>query len=166
MQKHRIIHRDLKLKNLFLSEDMVIKIGDFGLATKLDYAGQKKYAVCGTPNYIAPEFLESKRSYSSEVDIWSLGVIIYFMLYGRYPFESDSVQETYELIKNNEFIFPENIPVNPMAKDLISRMLVTEPSLRYTIYDVENHPFLNGPGMIPKKLCRSLVAQPPSELYI
>lgn len=58
MHNNRVIHRDLKLGNLFLSEKMEIKLGDFGLATKLDYDGEKKKTICGTPNYIAPEILE------------------------------------------------------------------------------------------------------------
>lgn len=54
MHSNRVIHRDLKLANLFLSEDMEVKIGDFGLAAQLDYDGQRKKTLCGTPNYIAP----------------------------------------------------------------------------------------------------------------
>lgn len=73
----RIIHRDLKLGNLFLSEKMEIKLGDFGLATKLEFDGEKKRTICGTPNYIAPEILDGKVGHSYEVDIWSMGVILY-----------------------------------------------------------------------------------------
>jgi len=54
LHNHKVIHRDLKLGNLFLNEDMQIKIGDFGLATKLEYPSEKRKTVCGTPNYIAP----------------------------------------------------------------------------------------------------------------
>lgn len=73
---HRVIHRDIKLGNLFLSEKMELKIGDFGLATRLEYDGEKKRTICGTPNYIAPEILDGKNGHSYEVDIWSLGVVI------------------------------------------------------------------------------------------
>ena len=75
--QNKVIHRDLKLGNLFLSEKMEIKLGDFGLATRLDFEGEKKKTICGTPNYIAPEILEGKVGHSYEVDIWSLGVIMY-----------------------------------------------------------------------------------------
>lgn len=54
MQENKVIHRDLKLGNLFLSDKMEIKIGDFGLAAELDFEGQRKQTICGTPNYIAP----------------------------------------------------------------------------------------------------------------
>src|SRR5437868_4153975 len=66
-----VIHRDLKLGNLFIDHDMKIKIGDFGLATKLAHPNERKRTVCGTPNYIAPEILEGKEGHSFEVDIWS-----------------------------------------------------------------------------------------------
>jgi polo-like kinase 1 len=88
LHAHRIIHRDLKLGNLFLNEKMEIKLGDFGLATKLDFDGEKKRTICGTPNYIAPEVLEGKGGHSYEVDIWSLGVIIYTLIIGKPPFET------------------------------------------------------------------------------
>lgn len=88
MHFNKVIHRDLKLGNLFLNDKMEIKLGDFGLATKLDYDDQKKKTICGTPNYIAPEILEDKTGHSYEVDIWSLGVIIYTLLIGKPPYET------------------------------------------------------------------------------
>lgn len=66
----------LKLGNLFLNENMEIKLGDFGLAARLEYNEEKKKTICGTPNYIAPEILEGK-GHSYEVDVWSVGVIMY-----------------------------------------------------------------------------------------
>ena|SRR5581483_6451870 len=72
--KH-IIHRDLKLGNIFISEQLTLKIGDFGLATTVDFEGERKKTLCGTPNYIAPEVL-AKKGHSYEVDIWSIGCIL------------------------------------------------------------------------------------------
>ena len=77
LQSKRIIHRDLKLSNIFLTEKMELKLGDFGFSVELDFDFQKRKTVCGTPNYIAPEILNEK-PYQYEVDIWSLGVIIYY----------------------------------------------------------------------------------------
>jgi polo-like kinase 1 len=64
LQKNKVIHRDLKLGNLFLSDKMELKLADFGLAAKLEFDGEKKKTICGTPNYIAPEILEGKSGHS------------------------------------------------------------------------------------------------------
>ncbi|PAV87290.1 hypothetical protein WR25_15861 [Diploscapter pachys] len=90
LHEKRIIHRDLKLGNLFLNDEMMVKIGDFGLATTVD-EGERKRTLCGTPNYIAPEVLE-KRGHSFEVDIWAIGCILYTLLFGKPPFETESLK--------------------------------------------------------------------------
>ncbi len=168
LHAHRIIHRDLKLGNLFLNEKMEVKLGDFGLATKLDFDGEKKRTICGTPNYIAPEVLEGKAGHSYEVDVWSLGVIIYTLIIGKPPFETQDVKTTYRKIRMNAYQFPEHIPISDAAKDLITRILLGDPSQRPTLDDVLNHDFFNNGvgGSIPKTLPQSFLACPPSSQYI
>ena len=96
---------------------MEIKLGDFGLATKLDFDGDRKRTICGTPNYIAPEILENKEAgHSYEVDIWSLGVITYTLLIGKPPFETNDVKATYKKIKLNQYSFPEGVSISQEAK--------------------------------------------------
>lgn len=112
LHSHRVIHRDLKLGNLFLNDKMEVKIGDFGLATKLEFDGERKRTICGTPNYIAPEVLEGKQGHSYEVDIWSLGVIIYTLIIGKPPFETSDVKTTYKRIRMNAYNFPENVAIS------------------------------------------------------
>jgi polo-like kinase 1 len=85
---------------------MNIKVGDLGLATKLEFHDERKMTMCGTPNYIAPEILTGGAGHSYEVDIWSTGVICYAMMYGRPPFESSDITKTYEKIKYGLFDFP------------------------------------------------------------
>lgn len=85
---------------------MQLKVGDFGLATRVLYDSEKKRTICGTPNYIAPEILDAKQGHSYEVDYWSLGVILYTMLIGRPPFESAEVKQTYKKIRAVEYQFP------------------------------------------------------------
>ena len=94
LHDNKIIHRDLKLGNIFLNDNMEVKIGDFGLATEVGHDGERKKTLCGTPNYIAPEVL-GKEGHSYEVDVWSLGCILYTLLAGKPPFESQTLNDTY-----------------------------------------------------------------------
>ena len=166
LHSHRVIHRDLKLGNLFISEKMEIKVGDFGLATKLEFDGERKRTVCGTPNYIAPEILEGKTGHSYEVDIWSLGVIMYTLIIGKPPFETNNVKETYKRIKIGNYSFPENAVISEPAKDLIQNILALDPHKRPKLEEILNHDFFNIGINIPKTMQQSTLACPPSLNYI
>ncbi|CAM9276456.1 unnamed protein product [Ectocarpus sp. 6 AP-2014] len=146
LHQHQIIHRDLKLGNVFLDRDWNIKMGDFGLATKLAQDSERKRTICGTPNYIAPEILEGKAGHSYQVDLWSAGVILYTMLVGRPPYESTDVKSTYRRILANVYTFPDSVPVSDSAKDLVGRLLQVKPELRPSLDDILNHPFLRNGG--------------------
>lgn len=163
---NQIIHRDLKLSNLFLSKKMEIKLGDFGLATKISFSGERKKTVCGTPNYIAPEILDSKNGHSYEVDIWSLGVLLYTLLIGKPPFETSDVKNTYRKIKANNYSFPESAIISKEVRNLIESLLVTDPSQRLTLRQIYEHDFLNNKENIPKNLPSSTLACPPSVSYL
>ncbi|XP_054851594.1 serine/threonine-protein kinase PLK1 [Eublepharis macularius] len=154
---HRVIHRDLKLGNLFLSDDMEVKIGDFGLATRVEYEGERKKTLCGTPNYIAPEVL-GKKGHSFEVDVWSIGCIMYTLLVGKPPFETSCLKETYMRIKNNDYTIPSHI--NSVAANLIQRMLRSDPATRPTIEELLNDDFFST-GYIPSRLPTSCLTVPP-----
>jgi len=166
LHANRVIHRDLKLGNLFLSEKMEVKVGDFGLASKLEFDGEKKRTICGTPNYIAPEILEGKGGHSYEVDFWSLGVIIYTMLVGKPPFETPDVKTTYKKIRMNSYTFPDHVPLSDAAKGLITKILNLDPTRRPSLDEMLEHPFLNHGGTIPKLLPVSTIACPPSASYV
>jgi polo-like kinase 1 len=166
LHSHRIIHRDLKLGNLFLSGKMELKIGDFGLATKLEFDGERKRTICGTPNYIAPEILEAKQGHSYEVDVWSLGVIIYTLIIGKPPFETSDVKTTYRRIRMNAYTFPDHIQISDVAKDMITRILNNDPAKRPTLEELLQHEFLNHGGSIPRLLPASTLACPPSKTYV
>ena len=166
LHSHRIIHRDLKLGNLFINEKMELKVGDFGLATKLEFDGERKRTVCGTPNYIAPEILEGKTGHSFEVDIWSLGVIIYTLIIGKIPFETNNVKETYKRIKNDNYSFPENALISEPSKELIQSILVLDPNKRPNLDQILASDFFNMGINVPKLLQPSTLACPPSLNYI
>ncbi|XP_053550836.1 serine/threonine-protein kinase PLK1 [Bombina bombina] len=157
LHSNRVIHRDLKLGNLFLNDDMEVKIGDFGLATKVEFDGERKKTLCGTPNYIAPEVL-GKKGHSFEVDIWSLGCIMYTLLVGKPPFETSCLKETYLRIKKNEYTIPKHI--NPVAAALIQKMLRSDPKTRPTIDELLNDDFFTT-GYIPNRLPTTCLTVPP-----
>lgn len=86
LHKNQVIHRDLKMGNIFLAKNMEMKLGDFGLSAKLEFCEERKRTMAGTPNYIAPEILDGGSGHSYEVDLWSTGVICYALITGRPPF--------------------------------------------------------------------------------
>ena len=135
---------------------MQVKIGDMGLATKLSNRMDKRNTLCGTPNYIAPEVLV-KKGHSFEVDIWSMGCIMYTMLVGKPPFETSSLKDTYARIKRNEYVIPED-KVGPSAADLITSMLHPVPVERPSIETILSSDFITV-GYMPKRL-------PPSALTV
>ena len=165
LHSHKIIHRDLKLGNLFLTDKMELKIGDFGLATKLDFDGEKKRTVCGTPNYIAPEVL-SGGEHSYEVDVWAIGIIIYTLLIGRAPFESKDLNTTYKKIKEIDYKIPENAKMSYAAMKLVKRILVKNPDERPSFDEILMDDFFNQGIAIPKLLPSAALATPPSLEYI
>lgn len=145
---------------------MEVKIGDFGLATKLEFDGERKRTICGTPNYIAPEVLEGKQGHSYEVDIWSIGVIIYTLIIGKPPFETSDVKTTYKRIRMNAYNFPDTVSITEPARDLITKILNNDPGKRPTIDEILQHSWINHEGTIPRLLPASTLACPPSSTYI
>lgn len=147
LHDNRIIHRDLKLGNIFLNDNLNLKIGDFGLATRIEYEGERKKTLCGTPNYIAPEIL-NKRGHSFEVDIWSIGCVMFTLLVGQPPFETKSLKDTYSRIRKCDYRLPQTLRKN--AAELIVAMLQSDPDKRPTVHRCLKFDFLKGP--IPKSL--------------
>uniref|UniRef100_A0A7S2PIT0 Serine/threonine-protein kinase PLK n=1 Tax=Leptocylindrus danicus TaxID=163516 RepID=A0A7S2PIT0_9STRA len=146
MHSINVIHRDLKLGNLFLDSNMCVKIGDLGLAAKLDHADERRKTICGTPNYIAPEIIDGKNKqvgHSFPVDLWSTGVIMFALLCGKPPFESKDVKSTYRRILDNSYSFPENCNVSDNSRDVIQSLLRTKPDERMSLDDILSHPALD-----------------------
>merc|ERR1719403_13417 len=157
LHENKIIHRDLKLGNVFLNDNMECKIGDFGLATRVDYDGERKKTLCGTPNYIAPEVL-GKKGHSYEVDVWSIGCILYTLLVGKPPFETQTLKDTYSRIKKNEYHIPSRI--GPLARNLIQRLLQHEPASRPSVDEILRDDFMTM-GFLPTRLPVSCLTMAP-----
>ena len=123
-----------------MDDKLHVKIGDFGLATEITKENERKKTLCGTPNYIAPEIL-TKKGHGFEVDIWSTGCIMYTLLVGKPPFETNSLKETYSRIKKNEYIIPED-RVGHAAAELIIQILQSNPERRPKVNDILKHDFI------------------------
>ncbi|KAM6948604.1 serine/threonine-protein kinase PLK3 [Aplochiton taeniatus] len=143
-----ILHRDLKLGNFFVNENMDLRLGDFGLAAKLETAEQRKKTICGTPNYLAPEVL-NRQGHGTESDVWSLGCVMYTLMCGNPPFETLDLKETYKCIKDVRYSLPSTL--SPTAQKLISGILQKNPADRLTLDQILNHEFFTK-GFTPDKL--------------
>lgn len=138
-KKKRIVHRDLKLDNIMVYNNK-IKIIDFGFSTKMKDA-KKDFSYCGTPCYMAPEII-SKRSnmVHSESDIWAMGVLLYRMVIGTYPFRGKSQKELQDLIVKSELKYPTRLSNEQV--DLLKKLQKKKITDRIKIDEIMTHPWL------------------------
>jgi len=139
-----ICHRDLKPENLLYcskEEKSKLVIGDFGLAKKCRDNPMK--TCCGTPQYVAPEVL-AMQPYTTKVDCWSVGVILYILLCGYPPFYADTHPRLYAKIKEGKFRFDKDDwhGISDGAKDLVKKLLAKDPAKRYSAREAKGHPWL------------------------
>ena len=144
LHQYGIVHRDLKPGNIMITQQNdfgVIKIMDFGLS-KIVSPSEKMVEGYGTLSYVAPEVL-LRTPYNKEVDIWSMGVILYYMLSGSLPFRGTKQQEVAEKIVYEDLEFDEDEweTRSQKVQDLISRCLEKNPKERITIDEFINHPW-------------------------
>jgi serine/threonine protein kinase len=137
-----IVHRDLKAEHIMLSRDDInspVKIIDFGLAIIHNSSDPPMTAFAGSAFTVAPEVV--KRSYGKECDLWSVGVISYFLLTQRMPFNAKSDQEIFQKIVAGNFGYPAwtETGLSEAAKDFIDRLLVTNPKRRLTAKQALSH---------------------------
>ncbi|XP_023208775.1 MAP/microtubule affinity-regulating kinase 3-like isoform X6 [Xiphophorus maculatus] len=136
-QKH-IVHRDLKAENLLLDADMNIKIADFGFSNEFTL-GNKLDTFCGSPPYAAPELFQGKKYDGPEVDVWSLGVILYTLVSGSLPFDGQNLKELRERVLRGKYRIPFYMSTD--CENLLKRFLVLNPAKRGTLEvreDTEN----------------------------
>ncbi|XP_066156659.1 serine/threonine-protein kinase PLK4 isoform X2 [Euwallacea fornicatus] len=136
---HNILHRDISLSNLLLTKDMQVKIADFGLATQLTRPDEKHRTMCGTPNFISPE-VATRGSHGLEVDVWGLGCLLYTLLVGSPPFDTNGVKSTLTRVVMASYSLPNHL--SPEAKDLINSLLQKNPKDRIGLEQILDHPFI------------------------
>ena len=140
LNKLKISHRDLKAENIIIEQNTKeIRLIDFGLSNIYEN-NQLLSTACGSPVYAAPEMLEGKLYKGSTVDLWSAGIVLYYMLCGNFPFEDISNDKLYKKILKGKFDIPKFLSKN--VKDLINRILVVNPQKRINIKDIKKHPWV------------------------
>jgi serine/threonine protein kinase len=129
LTENSYIHRDLKPENILIKNG-VYKITDFGLTKEVDLTCHEKLVdICGTPIYMAPELL-FKEPYTAKCDIWSLGLILYEMIYGSTPWPIKCINSYKNALKKRPLSFPFDVRIGKETKDFLKRSLVVDDEKR------------------------------------
>uniref|UniRef100_A0A3B4ZIB8 non-specific serine/threonine protein kinase n=1 Tax=Stegastes partitus TaxID=144197 RepID=A0A3B4ZIB8_9TELE len=134
--RHHIVHRDLKTENLLLDANMNIKLADFGFGNFYN-AGEPLSTWCGSPPYAAPEVFEGKEYEGPQLDIWSLGVVLYVLVCGSLPFDGPSLPALRQRVTEGRFRIP--FFMSQDCENLIRKMLVVDPAKRISVAQIKQH---------------------------
>ncbi|CCL98872.1 uncharacterized protein FIBRA_00879 [Fibroporia radiculosa] len=137
--KNSVVHRDLKIENILISQTGNIKIIDFGLSNLYDPVTHLS-TFCGSLYFAAPELLNAKVYTGPEVDVWSFGVVLYVLVCGKVPFDDQSMPALHAKIKRGLVEYP--VWLSAECKHLLTRMLVTNPTSRASLSEVLSHPWM------------------------
>jgi len=149
LHSQKVIHRDIKPENILLNAHDEIQLADFGVAHIFDGHEDWLQNSQGTPSFSPPEVCSASmgKFHGKAVDIWALGVTLYCFIFGRCPFEANSIPALYKKILTEETKFPRQI--NPYLQLLITRMLEKDPLKRITIEEIRAHPWVTNGGVNP-----------------
>ena len=158
-----IVHRDLKPENLLLTIDNILKIIDFGLSNYFKENQEPLLSTpCGSPCYASPEMVAGKKYDGFKIDVWSCGIILYAMVCGYLPFEDPNNEVLFKKILECNVEFPNY--VKKLSKDLVKKILVTDPEKRITIPEIKQHPFyLKGKELFEQEFSITQVVKTPEE---
>lgn len=153
LHAHNIIHGDIKPDNLLVTSDGNVKIADFSVSQVFEDDNDELRRSPGTPVFTAPECCLGLTYHGRAADTWAVGVTLYCMVLGHYPFLGETLQDTYDKIVNNPLVLPDDI--NPQLKNLLEALLHKDPKQRITLHAVAEHPWVIGEdGPIPEFLCQ------------
>lgn len=152
LHAHNIVHGDIKPDNLLVTRTGTVKIADFSVSQVFEDDNDELRRSPGTPVFTAPECCLGLTYHGKAADTWAVGVTLYCMVLGQYPFLGESLQDTYDKIVNNLLSLPDNI--NPQLRNLLEGLLCKDPNERMTLDAVAKHAWVIGEeGPIPQYLC-------------
>ena len=137
-----IAHRDIKPDNILLDDEFRVKLTDFGMSKYFGHGNLMKTR-CGSPCYVAPEIITNNDngSYNEKVDIWSLGILLYYLSTNKLPFYDENIQILFRKVLNDKVEFSDDLNIPPLLKELIEKMLEKDPMKRLSIDEVINHKY-------------------------
>ncbi|XP_022756102.1 serine/threonine-protein kinase GRIK1-like isoform X2 [Durio zibethinus] len=152
LHAHNIVHGDIKPDNLLISSTGMVKIGDFSVSQVFEDDDDELRRSPGTPVFTAPECCLGLTYHGKAADTWAVGVTLYCMVLGKYPFLGETLQDTYDKIVNNPLILPNDM--NPELRNLLEGFLCKDPKQRMTLNAVAEHSWVIAEdGPIPQYLC-------------
>ncbi|KAI3450547.1 hypothetical protein Pfo_007212 [Paulownia fortunei] len=152
LHSHNIVHGDIKPDNLLVTGSGMVKIGDFSVSQVSEDDNDELRRSPGTPVFTAPECCLGVTYHGKAADTWAVGVTLYCLVLGKYPFLGETLQDTYDKIVNNPLLLPDEM--NPLLKDLLEGLLCKDPRQRMTLENVAQHAWVIGEeGPIPQYLC-------------
>ncbi|XVF04930.1 hypothetical protein REPUB_Repub05bG0127200 [Reevesia pubescens] len=152
LHAHNIVHGDIKPDNLLITITGTVKIGDFSVSQVFEDDNDELRRSPGTPVFTAPECCLGLTYRGKAADTWAVGVTLYCMILGKYPFLGETLQDTYDKIVNNPLILPNDM--NPELRNLLEGLLCKDPKQRMTLNAVAEHSWVVGQdGTIPQYLC-------------
>ncbi|OQR70915.1 hypothetical protein BIW11_04071 [Tropilaelaps mercedesae] len=142
MHKQNIVHRDLKAENVFIAGNLYVKVGDYGFSTRINFRDEKLTTFCGSPPYAAPELFKEEKYSGPYVDIWALGIMLYFIVSAAMPFSAPTVSALRKLILEGQYEMPSGISAE--CRGLIQGILQKVPSERLSLAQILAHGWLDG----------------------
>ena len=140
---HNIAHRDIKPQNLLLSSELTVKLADFG-QSHITYDLDMSKRTLGTEQFYPPECCGDSADFDPKpCDVWALGLTFFVVVYGKMPFECSNPYQLFDVIREFELSFPDEVEVEPELQDLIQKMLEKNPENRIQAHDLVKHPWVN-----------------------
>ena len=141
IQKNKILHRDIKPQNVFMTKSSMVKLGDFGISKNLNTTWEKAVTFIGTPYYISPEIVQNE-PYSFKSDIWSLGVLLYELIALKFPFDASSLPKLMIKIMKGQYMKLKDKNFSPELTNLVDKILNVDPTKRPGIKEILNMPII------------------------